>query len=304
MDIYYKRTGEVVVEMGRLSGVHEPLILTVDNGGTNTRVARGGPAIRGIETYTTPQDYDKAIGRLAMTASLLLDGRRPDAIGFSVAGKIENGRIVSAGELQKYGWAGRPFAEDVAAAMGVPLDRIALLNDCVAGGNSERHMRRLLAGETGAFMVLSTGLGGALYDRDEVIADEPGHHYLKPGAMCGDGEDGHIEAHIGGAGIARKYGERGENIPHDDPRWQEIKDDFHEGIARTVTRYEIEQGRHLQVIGFTGSVVLGGPDMLGGLQQDLTVRLGGNAPRIEEAVHGEDSGLHGAAFAAEELLAA
>ncbi len=291
-----------MAETAKLIGVREPVILTVDNGGTNTRVARGGQNIKDIEAYATPTDYNLAIGQLAARAKVLFDGRRPDAVGFSVAGKVEDGRIVSAGELQANGWTGKPFAEDVAVELGISSERVVLLNDCAAGANAERTARQ--TEENGAFMVLSTGFGAALYTREGLIADEPGHYYLKDGAICGDGQPGHIEAHIGGAGIARKFGVPGESIPHDDPRWQEIKNDFHESMAMTLLRYEDELNIPLQTIGFTGSVALGGPDMLGGLRRDLDIRMGSHAPHIEEAIYRDESGLYGASFAADELLRA
>lgn len=277
------------------------IILTVDNGGTNTRVARGAERIEQVEAYATPQKYEEAIERIAATARLVLGGRRPDAVGFSVAGKVEDGCIVSAGELQKYGWSSRPFAADVASVLGISPDRIVLLNDCAAGANAERHKWQPKDGEVGAFMVLSTGFGAALYTCDELIADEPGHYHLKPGAICGDGQDGHMEAHIGGAGITRKHGARGEEIAHDDPRWQEVKDDFHESIMMTLERYERELGMTLQTVGFTGSVAFGGPAMLDDLQHYLDVHMQAS-PRIVPAAYGDQSGLYGAAFAAAELL--
>ncbi|HEV7454103.1 MAG TPA: hypothetical protein VGO07_02485, partial [Candidatus Saccharimonadales bacterium] len=119
---------------------------------------------------------------------------------------------------------------------------------------------------------------------------------------CGDGQEGHIEAHISGSGIAQKYGVRAEHIPHRDPRWQEIKGDFHDGIVQTLDRYQAELGLWLQTIGFTGSVALRGPNMLGGLQQHLYDHFGDRAPRIEKAIYLDESGLYGAAFAARALL--
>jgi len=276
----------------------EALVLTVDNGGTRTRLAQGGKNITQIETYETPKDYDQAVGQIAAKARIVLGGNRPDAIGFSIAGKVEGGQIVSAGQLQEYGWVGRPFAADVAEELGVDPARIVLLNDCAAGANAERVARRPKDGEMGAFMVLSTGFGGALYTSNELIADEPGHHYLRPGAVCGDGEDGHMEAHVSGSGIERKFGVRGEHIPHDDPRWHEVRGDFYNSMDLTLARYEVEYGAVPQTIGFTGSVALGGPHLLSGLQRDLDARMGGAAPRIEQAVYRDESGLYGAAFAA------
>lgn len=299
-----------MAETAALVGAYEPVILTVDNGGTNTRVARGEERIRRIDAYPTPESYEVAIARLAQSAFVLLDGKRPDMVSFSLAGKVENGQIVSAGKLEKHGWKGRPFAEDVAAEMGISPDRVILRNDCAAGATAERTARQPQPGEMGAFMVLSTGFGGALYTADEIIADEPGHHYLKPGAVCGDGQEGHNEAHIGGAGITVKFGlpdaqtEGKSYLLHGDPRWQEVKSDFHEAMSRTLERYGADHDRALRVIGFTGSVALGGPRMLEDLQEHLTARFGTQAPRIEEAVYGEQSGLYGAMFAADEVLRA
>ncbi len=279
----------------------EPLVLTIDNGGTNTRIARGAELITDIKAYATPPSYEEAIQRIAAAAWFALDGKRPDAVGFSVAGKIEDGRIMSAGQLQSFGWVGRPFADDVASALHIPRDRIILLNDCAAGANAERHKRQPKEGEVGAFMVLSTGFGGALYTYDQIIPDEPGHFHLKPGAVCADGEEGHMDAHIGGAGIARKHGARGEEIPHNDARWQEVKDDFHTSMLMTLERYERELGMVLQTVGFTGSVAFGGPAMLEDLQEYLNAHMRA-APRIVTAAYGEQSGLYGAAFAAADLL--
>jgi predicted NBD/HSP70 family sugar kinase len=296
-----------MAEAATLIGIAEPVILTVDNGGTATRVAEGAEEITRIETYPTPVSYDEAIGRLAIATDHVLESRTPDIVSFSIAAAVANGRLTSAGELEENGWCGLPFAENVAASLGIAVERVLLLNDCVAGANAERIARRLQAGKAGAFMTLSTGLGGALYTNipgKELIPDEPGHHFLKPGAKCGDGAEGHIEAHISGSGIARKYSERGEDIPHDDPRWQEIKDDFHTAIAQTLDRYKGDLGLTLQRIGFTGSVVLRGPDMMGGLQRSLDDKLGDQAPQITEAVYRDKSGLYGAAFAAKARLKA
>lgn len=279
------------------------VILTIDNGGTNTRVARGGERIDQIEAYATPKKYEEAIDCLAAATQRVLRGKLPDAVGFSIAGKVEDGCIVSAGELQSYGWTGRPFAADVASALGVPRERIVLLNDCTAGANAERHKWQPKDGEAGASMVLSTGFGAALYTCAELIDDEPGHYHLKPGAICGDGEDGHMEAHIGGAGIARKHGAHGEQIPHHDARWQEVKDDFHTSMMLTLERYEHELGMTLQTVGFTGSVAFGGPAMLDDLQHFLDDHMRA-APRIVPAAYGDQSGLYGAGFAAAELLEA
>jgi predicted NBD/HSP70 family sugar kinase len=289
-------------ESPALIGVHEPFVLAVDLGGSNTRLTRkDGERIGRVTKYDTPVDYERALTTLAVQTQVLFGGRRPDAVGIGVAAKVAHGRLVSAGKLEENGWIDLPFAEDVAAALDVPAGYLLLDNDANAGADAERRAR--LNVQMGAFLADGTGLGGAWYFPEGTIPDEPGHYDLKPGALCGCGQDGHIEAHIGGAGIEAKYGQRGETIPHSDPRWREITQDFQDGIGLTLVRYEGE-GRYPEVVSFTGSVVLGGPNLLGGLRDSLQLQLGDQAPRIEEAVYGADSALYGMAFAAADLLRA
>jgi len=66
--------------------------------------------------------------------------------------------------LQEYGWCDKPFAEDIAAELGVSPDAVLPDNDCREGANAERRARKLSAGQTSAFMTLSTGFGGGLYN--------------------------------------------------------------------------------------------------------------------------------------------
>lgn len=291
-----------MAEAPALVCMSEPLILTIDNGGTNTRITQySDEQLGGIDGYRTPKNYDQAIGEISVRARHILRGRKPDAIGFSLAGKVQNGRIVQAGELQKNGWVDLPFVEDVASELGMSPDDIVALNDCAAGANAERQARRLPAGKTGVFMVLSTGFGGALYNQTGITSDEPGHYFLKPGALCGDGADGHIEGFVSGSGIARNYGISGEDLPHDHPYWQEIKCNLADGMHLTLKRYE-SNGTPLTVVGFTGAVAIGGPNILPDLQTTLTSKLGAAAPQITTAIYGEQSGLYGAAFAATDRL--
>ena len=231
-----------------------PNILAIDNGGTNTRFARGGGLIlpENITSCPTPRDYESAIIQIGRLGREALGDQMPDFVGVSLAGAVGDGRITSAGTLEEYGWVNRPYAEDVANVFGIEPSRVKLLNDCVAGAAAERDSRALEATQFGAFMVLSTGFGGALYTPRELIPDEPGHYFLKPGAVCGDGQEGHAEAHISGYALKQKYGTAGENIPHDDPRWAEVKDDFHNTLAMTLERYGHDYGIRLEVIGFSG----------------------------------------------------
>jgi predicted NBD/HSP70 family sugar kinase len=236
-------------------------------------------------------------------AATSLNVQQADYIAASVAGATENGVITNAGQLEEYGYVGRPIAEDIAAEFGVGPERVILLNDCEAGAESERHewlARDDSDADFGMYATLSTGFGGALWTPDGIIPDEPGHHFMRPGAICGDGKVGHIEAWISGSGIERNYGVPAKTLDHEDARWNAIKADFAAAVGMTLDRYQKLYGRVPDVVGFTGAVLLGGPDMLGGLNNDLAAFLAekDNKPVIDEAIHGEASVLYGAAFVA------
>lgn len=89
-------------------------------------------------------------------------------------------------------------------------------------------------------------------------------------------------------------------MPHGDPRWQQIKNDFHTGMTLTFTTYR-RNGLDVARAAFTGSVARGGPDMLGDLNNHLQSTLGKHAPRIVEAKFGDDSPLIGAERAADAI---
>lgn len=300
-------------------GLAEPLIVAVDNGGTNTQVQlRRGEKVLGYSRHDTPADYEKAIYELHLAVQTLrashldLDmDQKINAIGISAAGKVLNGRIVSAGVLQENGWVGKAFQEDVAQEFELESGLVVVMNDCKAAALAERvHSQKTNGSKTGYIETISTGNGGAGFDTEPEIEgeteieDEPGHEHLKSGAMCGCGIEGHVEAHIGGSGIEKKFGVRAEHLPLD--RWAEVIDDTVEAHVKLINRLA-NRGFRPSTIYFFGSVATKQPHLLlPGLHKGLRERRAELPllPTIAYAAHGDDSGLVGAGDAALELLAA
>lgn len=309
-----------------VSGNTAPIIVAGDIGGTHSRFAfgHGELDVSHALNCSTPRTYEDTIGAVGRGVRTLMHGwseqKKPDGFGAGIAGKVENGKLVQAGQLAEYGWLGKDIVGDIADELDIDRSRVVLINDVEAAATDEQHQAilsgregregifTLSTGHGGATFYVSgkvtTGLGGTFFDAaDKITPDEPGHEYLRPGAVCGCGKDGCIEAHVSGSGIERKFGRRGEDIPHGDPIWREVREDLAEGFVRTLERLE-KDGGHIGVVSLFGSVTLGGPNIPRNLQTDLNERLEDRAPKIRIATNGNDSGIQGAHLGARRALEA
>lgn len=284
-------------------GLAEPLIVAVDNGGSNTRIEiRQGITFR-REAYPTPPDYATAVEKIGATACLLAGGRKFNAAGFSLAGEVDGSRIVKAGQLQAYGWVGKQFKDDVAQALGLEAEAIDLKNDCVAAAKAQQVDNKKVGGvERGYVESISTGVGGAAFQSGKLIPDEPGHEFLKSGATCGCGQEGCVEAHISGSGISRKFGVHPKELPLE--RWAEVVDDATKAHVQLLNRLK-KRGFEPEIIYLFGSMALKVPYlMLPGLSEGLRKNRHKlpYVPDVISATYRDDSPLVGAAEAALELV--
>lgn len=289
------------IEHFNITGQAEPLVLAVDNGGTNTRLElRSGDNVLGDEDYKTPQDYDIAVYRLGDAARRLASGQKIQAVGFAVAGEVDQTRIVKAGKLSS--WVDRSFGVDVADSIGVEAESIVLMNDCVAAAKAQQVANlkaRIIA--PGYISTISTGFGGTGFTKTNFIPDEPGHKFLKDGAICECGSHGCCEAHISGSGILNKYHFKAEELPL--YVWPEVVADTVETYVRLLNRLKTEKGFSPSMLYFFGSVATKSPHLiLPGLRNGLRARRKEITfvPNIALATHGDNSGLVGAGDAAHE----
>jgi predicted NBD/HSP70 family sugar kinase len=302
--------------LNRSSAAQQQIVTAVEIGGTRTRygLVQDGQLIGNPWEDNTPSRYAGLRGLIRRASVDVLGGERPDVVGISAAGVVSRDQqLVAAGELQARGYVGQPIVDDVAEATGLkPGGTIIMLDDCATGEFAELMAQRKKMGvgptdqvdEDRIFATLSTGFGIAIGTREGwIVLDPAGHRFLRSGAICGDKQDGHIEAWISGSGIARNrnHGVPAEKIDHKDPKWLEIKQDFHAAMDNLLAIYQ-KAGLNIGEIAWTGSLALKGPDMLEDLQQHLNKRADSRKSpviRITKAVHGENNGLLGAGQAAE-----
>ncbi len=107
-------------------------------------------------------------------------------------------------------WSGRPVAEPVGAALGMP---VALINDARAFGLAELRLGAARGAESMIGLTLGTGVGGVIAVDGRVrlghdgTAGEIGHQTIDPdGPLCGCGNHGCVEAYARADRIAEACG--------------------------------------------------------------------------------------------------
>lgn len=290
-----------------------PHVISFDIGGTNTRLLNRD--LGQVEQWPTPEDYDQSLDQLYQAVQKL---GVVDAAGVAVAGVVEDGFLVMAGELEAHGWVGNDIQGDVADCVGTERRNVTVLNDCVAAGVAQQThnaSRSVFANaNNGLVLTYSTGHGGTYFANEAdgsttLVALEPGHEPLWGEAKCGCGSAGHVESYIGGAGIARRFGKDPTDL--EDWEWQSrVVPYMAAALAQLIGNLEKNpETRAPEVIYYFGSIAVKQPvviptleRLLGDYAQPPGRLFSSPAPKFEPAHYGEDGGLVGARFAAEQNL--
>ena len=234
--------------------------LGIDIGGTNIKWAiLDGRTL--VESGSTPTAQDGERSVVAQVAALI--GERCGAVGdtgikgtgikgtgITVPGHVDDntGRTGIVPNLPGQ-WRDFPLREALAHATG---QRVALLNDARAFALAELHLGAATELTDVLFVVLGTGVGGAVVLNRELLGGaagrigEVGHISVVPdGPPCGCGNRGCVDAIAGGAGLVagvRAAGGLGELTPADvfaaasrgEPPAAEVVDRARAAIAHAV----------------------------------------------------------------------
>lgn len=298
-------------------GSASPLYLGIDLGGTKVEVAAiddlGNELLR--HRVPTPQGDYAAIMHVICT---LVDDAERTLGKQMLVGIGTPGAVSSAGVIKNSNSTcliGRPLLADLTQALRRP---IRMTNDanCFALSEAVDGAGR---GEGVVFgVILGTGVGGGIVVNGRVltgknaIAGEWGHNPLpwpadqeRPGPVCYCGKSGCIETFLSGPGMARDHhAATGETLPAETIAIRAKEGD--NGCAQTLSRYEDRLARSLaQVVNTLDPDVI----VLGGGVSNIE-RLYTNVPLLwnryifsdvvdtvlRPAVHGDSSGVRGAAW--------
>jgi fructokinase len=263
----------------------------------------------------TPRaDYDATVAAVvALVQRIESDLGRTGTVGIGIPGTISpaSGLVKNANST----WLnGRPLAGDLPRRLGRP---VRFANDANCFAISEAADGAAAGAEVVFGAIIGTGTGGGVVVRGHGltgpngVAGEWGHNPLPwsrpgewPGPSCYCGRTGCIETFLSGPGMARDYGDKGSPISP-----VEILARSEAGESRALEcldRYEDRLARAL-----AGVINLLDPDAIvlgGGLSNierlytsvpnrwDAFVFSDRVATRLVRAVHGDSSGVRGAAW--------
>jgi glucokinase len=287
--------------------------LGVDLGGTTARAAvvdrRDGRVIAAAKETWTDRSLEAVVAGTAQLVNELARAHplATGPIGVGFAGMLRGGVVVNAPNL---GWREVDFGTPLAAAVGRP---VRLVNDLAAAAWGE-FSAGAAKGTTDSFTVfVGTGVGssiisgGALVTGASQVAGEFGHTKVvaEGGRHCGCGQDGCLEAYVGGAKLAEWMKEEGLSGGAADLEALVASGDV---VAQRV--YEFAAGNLALAIANQvtvlnpGVLVLGGgvlsrcPGMVERIRQVIARRSTVTSARVRVAMAslGDDSGLVGAAL--------
>ncbi len=198
-------------------------VLGIDLGGTKIEgvvfsVADDVPVELARKRVATRRDdgYDAILGRVASLALELttlagLGALPPVGVGMPGGVTRRTGAVKNSNTTCLNG---RPFRDDLAHALGVPV-RFANDANCFALAEARFGAAREFAGGVVFGVILGTGVGGGIVMRGEVwdgpqgIGGEWGHHVLEPhGRPCYCGRQGCVERYLAGPDVERAYAQR------------------------------------------------------------------------------------------------
>ncbi len=278
-------------------------LVSVDVGGTKTRVSlrclTTGKELRRHEFRTIGRSYVTAFN-LTIDTIYRLAGTEftPVCVGVGVAGMVEDGIIVGAGNLPA--WVDQDYRGDLEARLNLP---VVVMNDAEAAALGEY----TVFGRPMFYVIWGTGVGGAVVREHGgapvVYATEFGHITIDENSrlLCGCGQPGHLEALTSGANLPNQFdGRKAEELSYEE--WSPVLNHMAVGIQSAAA-----MNPRLPVV-------------LGGGVAFKQLKLGSRLPELQEKVdklsstypvpklyiakHGEDSGLIGAAAAARRLIPA
>ncbi len=292
------------------------LQIGVDFGGTKIEAAAIGPDGEFLARRRAPNPggYDAAIAAIvALVGAVEAEAGGRGSVGVGAPGSISprTGRMRNANSV----WLnGKPFLEDLTAALGRPI-RLANDANCLALSEA---MDGAGAGARAVFaIILGTGCGGGvavegrLIEGVNGIAGEWGHMPLPwpnaaelPAPVCWCGRAGCLEMWVSGTGLRRDYARAGGETLSGEAIIARMREGEEEAVA-AFARYLDRLARAMAVV-----CDILDPDVFvlgGGLSNvsELYERLGpaiaayafsdAFATRIAPARWGDSSGVRGAA---------
>jgi predicted NBD/HSP70 family sugar kinase len=285
----------------------ERLYAVSDIGATNARAAvytADMELVGRTDSLTDPNNYHGTVQTVADHVEQIADGQAITSASTAVAAEVIGGVLTRAGDL--HSWIGNNLVVDMAAALNLPEGRVGVNNDVVVIAISQQAINAFnRQSRDGIVVTLSSGFGGALQEGDGKTTHgrEPGHEFLRSGAICPCGGDGHVEAYISGKGVLRNLGTRMEDWLSAPTSQEQLALDVSATFIDMIER-EREDGFNAEEFRWTGAVALGQPVIMWRASNRIQAYFGPKrTPMLDTVTMGDQAGLHGAFMDAKRLAA-
>lgn len=268
------------------------MFLSIDIGGTNTRIAtsQDGKKISKKIKFLTPKKYDDGIDLICEAIEEITGGKIPSRISVDAPSPIDYEKGVLMRPPNLPNWRGHSLRKELELRLHT---KVHLENDSSLAGLAEAHLPRRKKYKILAYVTLSTGIGGVriVNGRIDYHADpfEIGHQILDPKGRFwpGCGQKGCFEALASGASFEMTYGVKPENC-EDFKIWEEHAKVTSQGLINTIIFWTPD----VVVIG--GSLIKAGHKFTDPLihftQNDIQIFP---SPKIELSKMDDDNGLLG-----------
>ncbi len=290
----------------------ETLFAIGDIGGTNFRLGLYTELGEKLLERTIPTDpsqegsYEASVDKIVDFLGGQHKGFEVTSASFAVAAEVaEDGTLTKSGALTP--WVGRNLRRDLANELSMPEELIGTPNDVVAIAISQQHVNlRNMQCVDGIASTLSTGWGGALYFAGgETKSDEPGHEFLRAGATCTCGEDGHAEGWISGGGVMLNHGlDMSTWLKEQPDATVQLTQDIASATLAMIERVKAANPRfEPEEIRWTGGVALNQPFIMQNVADVIRDHFT-NLIEVDTVTMGEHAGIHGTFIDARDRAAA
>lgn len=235
------------------------MYILFDIGKTNMRVAASHDCreLAGEPVKAeVPDNYEAALETLHGLAREVCGDEPITVAAGGIGGPLDRQkqRLINIPDANKQDWIGKPLKDDVADALG---GRVLLENDSAIVGLGEMHFGAGISDGIGAYMTVSTGVGGARIVDGHIdvsaMGFEPGHQILDVDhTACPTCRSCTLEDTVSGTATEHRYGKPPYEITDDDA-WDEIARWLACGLATTIVHWSPE------VVVLGGSMVTKSP---------------------------------------------
>jgi len=262
------------------------MYITIDIGGTNTRIATfndiPSKSETSFQTFKTSEKYSEGIYNIDSVIEKLIAEDTLQGLGLSVAIPFD-AHYHTVFDANLPGWNAQRLLRDMKEKYNVT---VRVVNDTSAGAVAEA-----LSRDDKEFIYLSwgTGFGGVTVKKNDevwyIYEYEPGHKVLVDnGRPCVCGKKGCLEAYIGGEAIEKNYGKGAQQL--NDDEWDEILEYAAMGIN------SILMSSKTNLVILNGHVPIAHPNFFGRLVEKVS-RRSGKLISLQKAKAGEKAPLHG-----------